>query len=362
MDAIKMEPEVVPLTVQSCDDAVKEESQPSPDDRNSLDQHVTAIKEEYVNQSPELLSDIKEEREPNPVSFSMMKREPEERNVLYQLVADIKEDHNQDLTSEIKFEGNPAPISFPVLKREPENRKFLDQNVTVKQSPDLTSEIKLEGRPVPISFPVVKREPEEEQTDLHTVNEEPSVEVMAEDNGIFAERIAGNFERTVSSELDGIALEENENVCEIPKNSGSSEKLARSRKDEKQLQFGVSKICSSNSAKSNWDFPKNTAKIPSKCKVCGKCFPTKSSFISHERCHTDEKIFKCDVCGKNFTSSGNLRSYKRLHTGEKRFKCDGCGKSFKDSSHLRKIMNAYILARNLSSVMFVKSVSRSRLT
>ncbi|XP_069669429.1 uncharacterized protein [Periplaneta americana] len=125
MDVIKTEPEVVPLTIQSCDDAVKEESQPSPDDRNSLDQHVTATKEEYVNQSPELLSDIKEEREPNPVSFSMMKREPEERNVLYQLVAGIKEeyvDHNQDLTSEIKFEGNPEPISFPVVKREPEQK------------------------------------------------------------------------------------------------------------------------------------------------------------------------------------------------------------------------------------------------
>ncbi|XP_069673543.1 uncharacterized protein [Periplaneta americana] len=97
-------------------------------------------------------------------------------------------------TCEVKSEVYPVPLSSSVLKREPEERNFLDQQVTgikeeyKEQSHDLTSDIKLEEDPLPISFPMVKREPEEEQSDLVIVKEEPRLEVTVEDDEVFTER------------------------------------------------------------------------------------------------------------------------------------------------------------------------------
>ncbi|KAJ4425633.1 hypothetical protein ANN_27829 [Periplaneta americana] len=126
-------------------------------------------------------------------------------------------DQEYALTSEVKFEEVPVPVSSAVLKREPEERNLLDQHVTgiktehVDQSPDLTSEVKLEVDSMSISFAVVKHEPEEKaeshalaglkvieispatskeyQSDLDAVTGEPKLEVTIEDNEVFAERV-----------------------------------------------------------------------------------------------------------------------------------------------------------------------------
>ncbi|XP_069671286.1 uncharacterized protein [Periplaneta americana] len=224
--------------------------------------------EENLDQGHALTHEVKVEKDPMLISFPMMKNEPEERNSLDQLVTGSKEeyqDQSHDLTSEIKVE-DPVPISFPVVKREPEERNFLDHHVTaikeeyvkqshdlvseqernfldhhvtgikeefVNQSHDLLSEVKCEKDPVAISFPVVKREPEEEQSDSDAVNEEPRVEVTAEDNEVLTERIANRNERTGSTELASLPLEENE----VPKKSVFSRKPERTREDEKQLEL-----------------------------------------------------------------------------------------------------------------------------
>ncbi|XP_069669312.1 uncharacterized protein [Periplaneta americana] len=164
MDVIKAELEVDPLSLETSDDTDEDEKKPILEERNLVDQLVIGIKEEY-------------------------------------------EDQSHDLISEIKFEEDPVSISFPV----------------------------------------VKREPEDEQSDF---NEEPGVEVTAEDES-YAERIAATNDEIVSSDFDCLALEENETVCEISKNSGSSRKPLRSRDDEKQLEFEFPKVCFSNSAKLN---------------------------------------------------------------------------------------------------------------
>ncbi|XP_069669594.1 uncharacterized protein [Periplaneta americana] len=177
--------------------------------------------EECVDQGHALTPEVKVDEDPMPISFRMLKHESEERNPMNQLVPGIKEEyeaHSRDLTSEVKFKKDPEAISFPVVKREPEERNFWDQHVTgikgeyMNQSPDLISEIKLDENPVPISFPVVKREPEEEQSDLDTVKEKRRMELMAEENDSLTERIASTNERTVSTILDGIALEGNETL------------------------------------------------------------------------------------------------------------------------------------------------------
>ncbi|KAJ4425846.1 hypothetical protein ANN_27472 [Periplaneta americana] len=210
--------------------------------------------EEYLDQGHALTHEVKVDKDPMPISFPMLKNEPEERNFSDQHVPGIKEeyeDQSQDLTSEIKVEDQ-VPVSFPVVKREPESkqarlvcristrmcvricvsirrpefecsgpqlegpefecsgpqlegpefeyselslkeRNFLDHHVTgikeeyVKQSHDLVSEVKCEKDPVAISFAVVKREPEEIQSDSDAVNEDPSVEVTAEDNEVLTE-------------------------------------------------------------------------------------------------------------------------------------------------------------------------------
>ncbi|XP_069673403.1 zinc finger protein 664-like isoform X2 [Periplaneta americana] len=252
MDAIKTEPDVDPLAVQPCDDAIKEEENTSPDEGNLLDLHVTKIKKEYLDDT-----------------------------------------YNR---TEIKFE-----------------------------------EIIL-----PINFPMVKREAEEEQSDLDTVNEERRLEVTAEDNEVFTERIATTTERTISSEFDGISHEENETVCEIPKNSIFSGTPIRIHEDEKQLQFEVSKVCLSNSAKLSRRSRKNVGKKPFKCNACYKCFSESYILKRHERLHTSDKPFKCDVCGMYFSQLGNLKTHERRHTGEKPFKCDVCGKCFSNPSNLKR--------------------------
>ncbi|XP_069669748.1 zinc finger protein 235-like isoform X2 [Periplaneta americana] len=251
-------------------------------------------------------------------------------------------DQERDLTSEVKVDEDPMPISFRMAKHEPEDRYFSDQHVTgikeeyVAHSHGLTTEIKFEEDPEPFSFPVVKREPEEEQSGLDTVNEEPRVEGTAEDNEIFTEWIAATKERTVSSEFNSFAHEENDTVCEIPKNSNSSGEHAATDEDKKPLQFEISKGCLSNPAKSTTHLSERVVKNGYKCDICGKSFSTSRGVKRHEFLHTGEKPFSCDVCGKCFSQSSHLRCHERLHTGEKTFKCDVCGNYFSRSSNLRR--------------------------
>ncbi|KAJ4425705.1 hypothetical protein ANN_27901 [Periplaneta americana] len=134
-------------------------------------------------------------------------------------------------------------------------------------------------------------------------------------------RIAATNDRTVSTVLDGTALEENDTGCEIPKNSCSSGKPVR------QLEFEFPKLCFSNLAK--------LKKKTSKCDDCGKCFSKTGDLKTHERIHTEQRPFKCDVCGKCFCVLRNLKPHL-VHLGEKPFKCGSCGKCFSYSSSLRK--------------------------
>ncbi|XP_052000078.1 uncharacterized protein LOC127656002 [Xyrauchen texanus] len=47
------------------------------------------------------------------------------------------------------------------------------------------------------------------------------------------------------------------------------------------------------------------------CQICGKSFRLRAQLKSHQRSHSDEKLFKCEYCGKAFKYSWNLNKHKR---------------------------------------------------
>ncbi|XP_069671539.1 zinc finger protein 675-like isoform X2 [Periplaneta americana] len=218
---------------------------------------------------------------------------------------------------------------------------LLDVHVTrikeecVEDSYNHTSEIKFEEIILPNNFPVVKCEAQKDLFDVDRLQQEQKAEVSSEEDEEFPERIAATNERTVSTESDGVAHEENGTVCEIPKNSGSSGRHVRIHEDKGKWQFDMSKKRPSGSVKLKTDLRKRGVRKPYKCKVCGKSFSQSGSGKRHELLHTGVKPFKCNVCDKSFSQFSNLKIHERLHIGKKHFKCCVCGKTFSKSSSPR---------------------------
>ncbi|KAJ4425375.1 hypothetical protein ANN_27990 [Periplaneta americana] len=129
MDVIKAELEVDPLSVETSDDTDEDEKKPILEERSLVDQLVTGIKEEYVDQSHGLTSEIKFEEDPVPISFRVVKREPEGDQ------SDFHEEPRMEVTAEDnevfaerdairdcrralrQFERHPTQENFVQLKR-----------------------------------------------------------------------------------------------------------------------------------------------------------------------------------------------------------------------------------------------------
>ncbi|XP_069672711.1 uncharacterized protein [Periplaneta americana] len=187
MDMIKEEPEVDPLATQSSDNTDTDEKKPLSEEGNLLDLHVTGIKTECVDNSYDFTSETKFEETAVPTDFVYIKCKAEDG-----IKTECK-DHSCGLNLEMALDETLVPIDFPVVKSEVEEGKVLDLHVTeikteyMDHSYDVKSEMTFEESSAPVDFPIMKSKAEEEQGDLDTVNEDPQVEVAAEDNEVFTE-------------------------------------------------------------------------------------------------------------------------------------------------------------------------------
>ncbi|XP_069673426.1 52 kDa repressor of the inhibitor of the protein kinase-like isoform X2 [Periplaneta americana] len=111
VDDIKTEPMVDPLAIQPCDDAVKEEN-PSGDEGNLLDLHVTRIKEECIDESNDHTSEMKFEEIILPNNFPVVKCEAE----THLIDGDLLEDVPLQLTRHhwLQMDGEPTHIDFMI--------------------------------------------------------------------------------------------------------------------------------------------------------------------------------------------------------------------------------------------------------
>ncbi|XP_069672774.1 zinc finger protein ZFP2-like isoform X1 [Periplaneta americana] len=303
MDAIKMEPEVDPLAIQTSNNTDWKEKKFSSEEFNSLNLQSIKIKEENEDHISGVTSEIKFEESSVPFNLSLVKCEVEEELCDLDTIREVQD-----------------------MKVEAEEKKVSTGSVAdgmVSGCGGIAHELQLALYQRP-NASISSQQRAQNRTDMNQVTQNAS-------------EMCSSFSSALKK-------------C-IPKHTGRKEfkcdECGKCLSHKRNLKYHVlnhigktlykCNICGKSlSRQGNLVSHQriHSREKPFKCDVCGKCFSRMCSLTRHERQHTVEKPYKCQDCGKSYSQSCHLVAHERQHTGEKPYTCDICGKSFSQSSHL----------------------------
>ncbi|XP_069683090.1 zinc finger protein OZF-like isoform X2 [Periplaneta americana] len=295
MDAIKTEPEGDPLAVETSDNL---EKKPLPEEVNLLTLHPAQIKEECVDHTYELTSEIPLDKDRVPINFAFVKCEAEVESTE---LNKVKQEMKLEATAEEEEIFTESIAGSQCSKVSPSNA--YEEHISKEHSPTIS-----------------------------TLSENPVCEISVErhDNeDLFTreDKLETGFPRKSGDSSD------NCNVCgKVFAHSQVLKYYFRAGTDESKSKCDECEKCVLDSGNTG----QNTVEKILKCDICGKCFSDSISLIGHARLHTGQKRFTCDLCGKSFLHSRYLKSHRRQHTGERPLKCDICDKRFWHSGDLNR--------------------------
>ncbi|XP_069670948.1 zinc finger protein 596-like isoform X5 [Periplaneta americana] len=266
--------------------------------------------------------DIKEEPEVDPLAlegsddiYLDRKKHPSEIKMEY-----VNCSYNLKL--EVNSEQNPMPITFPLVKCEPQEEDALSIEETTENVFDKSIAVNHEKGVMSIGTSYYHLTKEKcSNLEEYDKNYVPSME----DTG---EMICG-------IDADDISLKCN--ICgkTFGHKANLKRHVLRAHNLERSFQCDVCGVSFTKSETLKKHSFQHTGEKPFKCEVCGKGYVRKDGLKNHSLQHMGVNPFNCAICGKSYTQSGTLKRHEMLHFYDKPFKCQDCGKTFRSSDNLK---------------------------